>query len=136
MKKIGVFTIILSLMLMLGRGVFDNEIEITEHYGSTVPFDFSVSGTVGKDTSSKIKTVTNGPYRVYFQNSDAPNQIRLNTVMHDMSHNVRGQGKVLQYTDALIGSNGEAGNFYHGNLWREYEWDPAVEVWGTFSPDA
>lgn len=100
-----------------------------------VQFDFYVSGTSGSDTANVVKQSTNGPYWVQLISSTAPNNIIINTVMHNLDHEVRGQGKVLEGTSASIGSWGTAGYYYHGNIWREFEWDPGVSVYGYFSPD-
>lgn len=134
-RTAGICFVLLTFLCLGAGGVFAEEVSAPMPRANTQSFGFKISGTSGRCTLSATKMVSYAPYRIHFVASSAPNQIIINSVMHDASENVLGQGKVQQATVAHIDNSGSAGGWYHANLWREYSWDPGVEVNGFFSPD-
>ncbi len=138
LSKASLGIVVMLLMLSFAGSAFaasEADEQIIQPRSENVFFSFPVSGTSGRCTGEALKHSTYTPYWVQFNWSSASNNIILNTVMHNSDHASRGQGKVLEGTSASIASTGTAYYYYHGNLWREFEWDPAVSVSGYFSPD-
>lgn len=134
-RTAGICFVLLTFLCLGAGGVFAEEASTPMPRAYVQEFGLKISGTSGRCTESVTKRESYAPYRIHFITSSAPNQIIINSVMHDASENVYGQGKVQQGTEAYINNSGTAGGWYHANLWREYSWDPSVEVNGIFSPD-
>lgn len=136
--KLGLYAGVLMLMFVCAGTALAKGSDTNSMARGVVPdvyFYEQASGIVGFCTGEETKQSTNGPYWFEIRYTSAPNQIIVNTQMHNSNHEARGEGQVLEGTINSIPSNGTAGYLYHGNVWRQYWYDPAVFVEGWFSPD-